>query len=244
MSKRSYEKEGVKELQKDIRDDPMSPKSPESVTSPITEDTHGWHKKERERKDSAKKKLINVLKCNEIVKNEPTQQEPMVDLKSLKIRADEENLRNSITLADFGIKTKKKASLDKLSTSPQISSISEMKMGWNMDNVELKPISQPSPNLFKDPTPSSSSKKNQPSTPKPSSSGTFSSIIKSEKKERENYEKIKSKSLILTQIEERAITELSEFYNITKIFDEDIKISRKVQSVSQNLSSWHAGAVA
>lgn len=243
LTKRSYEKEGVKELQKDIREDPMSPKTPETITSPIVEDTKGWHKKERERKDSAKRKLINALKCNEIVKSEPSQQEPMIDLKSLKTAIEEEYPRSTITLADFGIKSKKKILLEKVSTPP-VPTTPEVKMGWNMDNIELKPVNQTPTDLFKDPNPSNSKKK-QPTTPRPSTSGQskFSAIVKSEKKEKENYEKIKSKSLVLTQIEERAIREISEFYNVSKIFDEDIKVSRKVHVAALNLSSWHSGAV-
>jgi hypothetical protein len=46
---------------------------------------------------------------------------------------------------------------------------------------------------------------------------------------------------VLTQIEERAILQLSEFYNISNIHDEDIKIDRKIQPASQNLSQWHGG---
>lgn len=229
----------------------MSPKTPESVISdlksPLLEDNHGWHKKERERKDSAKRKLINALKCNDIVKNELAQQEPMIDLKSLKISVEEEAPRNAITLADFGVKTKKKILFDKLSTPPASAALTPevKKMGWNMDNIELKPANTSTSDIFKDPPSSLSTKKKQQS-PKPSTSSAqnkFTSIIKNEKKEKENYEKIKSKSLILTQIEERAITELSTFYNISKIFDEDIKIDRKIQIASQNLSAWHGGAL-
>lgn len=225
-------------MQKEIRDDPLSPKTPEAnVTSP--DKSTGWHTKERERKDSAKRKLLTAAKCNEIVKNEQTVQEVMVDLKSLKVSNEEEKAtRNSFTLADFGIKSKKKSSILPTCSTPQVQ---EVKIGWNMDNVELKPINKDNSDPFKP-----NSKKSSSSIPKPSTSSAgekkFSSIIKSEKKEKENYEKIKSKSLILTQIEERAITELSEFYNITKIYDEDIKISRKVHVASLNLSSWHSGA--
>lgn len=246
LTKRGYEKEGVKELQKEIREvpsDTLSPKTPEN----IADDSHPrtWQKKERERKDSVKKKLLTALKCNEILKNEPVALEPMIDLRSLKITSEDESPRNHVfTLADFGIKSKKKDLVEKLQRPTSESEDKEVKIGWNMSNVDLKPINQDNnSDPFK--ITAAATKKNQKS-PKPSTSSgdkKFTSIIRNEKKEKENYEKIKSKSLVLTQIEERAITELSEFYNITKIYDEDIKISRKVHVASLNLSSWHSGAV-
>lgn len=235
----------MKELQKEILDvpsDTLSPKTPDNTIT-TSEDPRTWQKKERERKDSVKKKLLTALKCNEIVKNEPVAHEPMVDLRSLKITSDDEAPRNSFTLADFGIKTKKKELIGKFSSSlpPQES---EVKIGWNMSNVDLKPINQD----ISDPFKITAAKKKNQANPKPSTSTSsgekkFTSIIRNEKKEKENYEKTKSKSLVLTQIEERAITELGQFYNITNSFDEDIKISRNVHVASLNLSSWHSGAV-
>ncbi|KAG5683125.1 hypothetical protein PVAND_012425 [Polypedilum vanderplanki] len=260
ITKRNIEKEGKKELQKEIKDsnltEPQSPKTPETPTE--ENQKNSWQKNQRERKDSTKnKKILTAIKCNEILKNETVKQEPMVDLRNLKIsdnnfESSETVQRNAITLADFGIissgKKKKSLSFSESTTaqSPTQQKQPEIvKMCWNMDKIELKPLNTADTNPFLEPTPSTSnSKKQKPQKSKSlSNEKNFSKIIKDERKEKQQFEKIKSKSLILTQIEERAITELSEFYNIDNIFDEDITISRKVQIASQNLSQWHNGIV-
>lgn len=74
-----------------------------------------------------------------------------------------------------------------------------------------------------------------------SDSYSFMNIQKDEKKERAYFEKLKTKSFVLTQIEETAIDELKKFYNIEKVFDESIQIDRvlhKVQS-NMNFAVWH-----
>jgi uncharacterized protein YifE (UPF0438 family) len=255
LTKRGYEKEGVKELQKEIKDtnliEPPSPKSPE-VTTAIDGSGHSWQKNnQRERKDSTKnKKLLAAIKCNEIVKNEPVKQEPMIDLKNLKVSDsfddNDSTPRNAFTLADFGFTSSKKKSLSFSESTPPPPAPKQqeaVKMGWNMNNVELKPTNSEHSDPFKELPSTTSSSKSSKSPKTPKSEKKFSSIIKDERKEKENFEKIRSKSLILTQVEERAIAELSEFYNVDNIFDEDIRISRKVQVASYNLSQWHNGLV-
>jgi inhibitor of Bruton tyrosine kinase len=64
-------------------------------------------------------------------------------------------------------------------------------------------------------------------SPKPGESISFSEILEDEIREKKYVEKVKSKSLILTQMEETAIEELKEFYNVDEVFDENIKIERK-----------------
>lgn len=54
----------------------------------------------------------------------------------------------------------------------------------------------------------------------------FSSILADERQQRENYSKMKSKPLVLTQIEDRAIEDLEKFYNVDEIQDELITIAR------------------
>lgn len=54
----------------------------------------------------------------------------------------------------------------------------------------------------------------------------FSKILDDERKQKQYYEKIKSKSLVHTQIEERAIEELRQFYNVDSVFDENITVER------------------
>ena len=218
--KRIYEKEGMKKL----RDEEVTPepKTPEVNNNfPVQVDDKSW-KKKKERKDSGKRKSSTAVKCNETMKAEATYVEPMVDLKSLGKAL--EPARNLFTLADF-VTPKKKAPV--IPAKVEI----EPKPAWNMNNVELKsPEDLPDPFKIK--------KKVSLPSPKPSAERNFSSIIRDERKDKSNYEKIMSKSLILTQIEEKAIQELSEFYNIDNIFDEHISISRKVLKTSQNLSQW------
>ncbi|XP_055548784.1 inhibitor of Bruton tyrosine kinase [Wyeomyia smithii] len=59
-----------------------------------------------------------------------------------------------------------------------------------------------------------------------SSEKEFSKIQADERRQKQYYEKIKSKSLVHTQIEERAIEELRRFYNVESVFDENITIER------------------
>ncbi|KFB49169.1 AGAP009939-PA-like protein [Anopheles sinensis] len=54
----------------------------------------------------------------------------------------------------------------------------------------------------------------------------FNEILADERRTKQYYEKIKSKSLVLTQIEERAIEELRAFYNVDQVFDESITVER------------------
>lgn len=71
-------------------------------------------------------------------------------------------------------------------------------------------------------------------------SKSFTKILKAEKKERDYYEKLKTKSLVLTQIEETAIDELKKFYNIENVHDEYIYVGRKVQvQPTMNFTMWH-----
>lgn len=71
-------------------------------------------------------------------------------------------------------------------------------------------------------------------------SKSFTKILKDEKKERDYYEKLKTKSLVLTQIEETAIDELKKFYNIENVHDENIFVGRKLQvQPSMNFTVWH-----
>lgn len=237
LLKRNYEKEGMKNNLAPV--ELATQKTPEInnnviLASPEVDDK-SWQKK-RERKDSdRKRKVFTAIKCNEIIKNEAVQQDDMVDLRSFRksVSEEPEPTRNVFTLADFGIKNKKKTSLTPIKVAAV--EVVEVKPlpAWNMDNVELKPVNQQTPDPFKV---TSARKK---SSPKPSpSEKNFTSIVRDERKDKSNYEKIKSKSLILTQIEEQAIMELSEFYNIDNIFDEAISIQRKVHKTSQNLSQW------
>lgn len=71
-----------------------------------------------------------------------------------------------------------------------------------------------------------------------SSSNSFSQILAEEKRQREYYERTKHKSLALTQIEEQAIAELREFYNVDNVTDEVITIQRKSTPATINFAIW------
>ncbi|GBP96547.1 Inhibitor of Bruton tyrosine kinase [Eumeta japonica] len=67
---------------------------------------------------------------------------------------------------------------------------------------------------------------------------SFSQILAEEKRQREYYERIKHKSLALTQIEEQAIADLKEFYNVQNVADEVITIQRKCAQPTINFAVW------
>lgn len=106
-------------------------------------------------------------------------------------------------------------------------------------------ISQTSPgpscSFFQSPPQASNSVFNKFSKSKSSPGGSecFSKILEDERKEREYYEKLKSKSLILTQVEETAIDELKAFYNVDNVYDEAIRVERASHvKPSMNFAVW------
>lgn len=73
----------------------------------------------------------------------------------------------------------------------------------------------------------------------PSDSECFTKILEDERKERQYYEKLKSKSLVLTQVEETAIDELKSFYNVDNVYDEAIRIERASHiKPTMNFAVW------
>lgn len=71
------------------------------------------------------------------------------------------------------------------------------------------------------------------------SNDSFTKILQDERKQKEYYNKMRSKSLLLTQIEETAIHELKKFYNVDNVFDEHIEIERKSNvTPTVNFAKW------
>uniref|UniRef100_A0A182Y6E7 BTB domain-containing protein n=1 Tax=Anopheles stephensi TaxID=30069 RepID=A0A182Y6E7_ANOST len=66
----------------------------------------------------------------------------------------------------------------------------------------------------------------------------FNEILKEERLQKQYFEKIKSKSLVHTQIEEQAIEELRAFYNVEQVFDETITIERYRPPLLENGPSF------
>lgn len=92
------------------------------------------------------------------------------------------------------------------------------------------------------PTPSTSFHRNKFSKSKSSSceADSFTKILQEERKEREYYVKLKSKSLVLTQMEETAIDELKAFYNVDNVYDEFIRVERTSHiKPTMNFAVWH-----
>lgn len=68
---------------------------------------------------------------------------------------------------------------------------------------------------------------------------SFSKILEEERKQKEYFNKMKSKSLLLTQLEETAIAELKRFYNVDDVFDEYIEVERRrAVQPTVNFAEW------
>lgn len=115
--------------------------------------------------------------------------------------------------------------------------------------INIKPCAESSPrdietpNSFFTPPPTPSSTSDGHSLSKTPSlqrhSDSFTKILQDERRQKEYFNKMKSKSLLLTQIEETAIIELKKFYNVENVFDEYIEIERKSNvPLTMNFCSW------
>lgn len=184
----------------------------------------------------------------------PTVQES--DSNNNSMNEDSSYLRHSFTLADFTptkMKTSKSKKQRRLSEqeSNLVAKTPEkeepkpppiVENVWKIDNVKsahLQPIDLSASKTPAKPLQKVKAIKKEKPTTSSSSSSTFSVILKDELKEKQHYEKSKTKSLILTQMEEQAIAEMRSFYNVSMIFDEDISIHRKNQYSNKfNFAIW------
>lgn len=90
-----------------------------------------------------------------------------------------------------------------------------------------------------DPTSFANMMRGQQAASTPTEKGqSFSRILADERRQRESYERMRNKSLVHTQIEETAIAELREFYNVDNIDDETITIARMSRPSDINFSTW------
>lgn len=86
---------------------------------------------------------------------------------------------------------------------------------------------------------SPSPSKSSAMSPSVQSNSSFTKILADERKQKDLYNKMKCKSLLLTQIEETAISELKKFYNVDNVFDENIEIERKSNvNPTVNFAQW------
>lgn len=74
----------------------------------------------------------------------------------------------------------------------------------------------------------------------------FEAIQRDEQQEKAYFEKLKTKPLKLTQMEEKAIKSLEVLYNVEHVFDEEIVVERKVRQQPPNQSQlqWSSAAAA
>lgn len=308
--RRNYEKEGIN-LMKNLSFEETSPISnikksnddsivaeAEEISRSFTTESAKWMKVV-EKKDVKKKISLAAIKTNEILRNEPKDQENFIPLKipnpsdldkslstpttSQPIESPTEKTSFNLSLADFtplkGAKLSQKQRRRQLSQSDNLPSTksneiiqeSPNKPAWStpistpeQSNVwKIKTVPEPStsaatksqpiniisPNVaassmnssasFNDSFFSPSPTKSSVPTASVKSNDSFTKILKDERKQKEYYNKMKSKSLLLTQIEESAIDELKKFYNVDNVFDEYIEIERKTNiKPTVNFAKW------
>ncbi|XP_055921882.1 inhibitor of Bruton tyrosine kinase [Eupeodes corollae] len=266
-STRQHEQDAINSMKEmslqDSRKDSVSEKSKviqeaDEVSAKIHDEYKSWLKV-ADKRDVKKKTVVPVaaaaVNANEVLKVEPKPREALVALSPRveKVIPEEETTPTkefNINLAEF---TPIRA--DKLSQKQR----KRLSSDTTMPLTPSKPVEVPQarPNAWGISSPpdlDSSSFMNSPSSltkesptkpatttsgPSPSTSRTsFSKILEDEKKQREYIDRMRNKSLVLTQIEETAITELRHFYNVDNAADEIITIERKKRPVTMNFAIW------
>lgn len=261
----------------------------EELSKSLTNESTKWMKV-ADKKDVKKKVVLVGLKANEVLRNEPKEQENFILLKSASQKSvehsdtvDEASLTDSTTfnlsLGDFtpqkSTKLSQKQRRRQMSQSDSVpplkvemvqsppgksvwntpSSPPEQANVWNVKATpelttstptKTQPINIASSSRAKNSSVSLNDSFFSPSPTKSSatlvsvkSNDSFSKILHDERKQKEYYNKMKSKSLLLTQIEEAAIGELKKFYNVDNEFDEHIEIERKSHvNPTVNFAQW------
>lgn len=181
-------------------------------------------------KKEVKKKA--PIKINDILNIEPKPSENFKVLEPKKVDPEPSTSHAAMSLSDFGVQKGKKMSQKE---RKRLSSTS------NIQVFETPTKSEPtSPPVI---SPWGAVSSNEPSPiekrqRKPSSDCSFTEIIENEKKQKEHFDRMISKSLHLTQIEEQAIVELKQFYNVDNVADEVITIQRKPMPSTINFAVW------
>lgn len=182
-------------------------------------------------KKDIKKKV--PIKTNEVLNSEPKPSENFSVLEQRKVVEPEPSTSHAaMSLSDFGLNKGKKMSQKE---RKRLSSTS------NVQVFETPTKSEPASPIVTSPWGVVSS--NEPSPMerrqrKASSDCSFIEILEDEKKQKEHFDRMISKSLHLTQIEEQAIVELEQFYNVDNVADEVITIQRKPMPRSINFAVW------
>lgn len=253
IEKRNYEREALNSISKKSCEEINTKKTKIPPVSPNNPNEF-WMKIDSKKDTPEKKKMVfAAIKSNEIMKNSSSNSLSDSNFVCLKTMLsspanleenNENNLRNNFTLADFAlnIKSKKNRGIsesDSIAKSPDPAEVTVKKTenAWAINNVAIKKdeiIDLKKVLILKNERLSNNIIKS------PSQTQEFSLILKTELKEKQSYEMSKSKSLALTQVEEKAIEELKTFYNVAGVFDENIKIFRRHHiKNSINFATWH-----
>lgn len=183
--------------------------------------------------DKKEIKKKTPIKTNEIMNNESKPSESFKTLEPKKLVESEPSTSHAaMSLGDFGLHKGQKLSQKQ---RRRISSTSKVEI------LETPTKSIPSPTVT---SPWGVVSPNEPSPiqtrqRKASTDCSFMEILENEKKQKEYFDRMTSKSLHLTQIEEVAIGELSQFYNVDNIADEVITIQRKpMPTTNMNFAVW------
>lgn len=256
LDKRNYEKEGILSIKKMALDDDTLAKidvkklelerEAAEVSEKLEAEAKCWLKV-ADKKDVIKKKtVLAAVKVNELLKTESKTAFDFVPLKSPPQQqvvatpspetSEPERKSTSFSLADFTPMKRSQKSRKRTTSStwdqlvatsppPQPQPVSSPpQSAWNtLPAVEV--ARSPFDEAITKAKPRAGSSRSI-SFDKPAES-SFSSIVESERKQKQYLQKIKTKSLVLTQMEEKAIEELQIFYNVAETFDESITVERK-----------------
>ncbi|KAF5293017.1 hypothetical protein FQA39_LY13786 [Lamprigera yunnana] len=151
-----------------------------------------------------------------------------LELTELSLQSNRLNLKEfpELSCSPISSSCSSKVSPNKLETKHKIIKVSQKEQKRLCSEGSLIIVDNPSPpaqewpkNPWKLPLPKSDDDDQQPAS-------MMQSIIMEEKKLKQNFVKMKTKMLIHTQTEDRAIEDLSKFYNTTEVFDEIITVRR------------------
>lgn len=226
-----------------------------------------WQRVEEKRVEPKRKVTVGSLNANEVLRNEEKMCDNFSNLKLVliedrSVRVEEPNdeslsqVNNSISLGDFlspppssspfavqmgrlSQKQRKRQSSTRKSesewTTPPPAAVVESV--WNVPVNDLVDSPDLSTGAIRKNRSSGGGQKGKGGSERRTLD--FERILVEEKREKEYFDRLKTKPLTLTQLEESAISELMVFYNVDQVFDETIVVTRKVrQKVSQSFSQW------
>lgn len=239
--------ETVRELSKK---DEFIQKEIHEITNQLHSQCNVWSKVTNERKNV---RTVDVAALNTILKSDngdgDIKFEPLNKRKSEPINVNRKNESTEFVQKENSYPREYSLNLSELllissesgrtrnrnrKTSTSFPSENERKPKSNSESSYTEPthLHDSFVEIMKSPQSSSNNSSFIASSPKTDfpqlqSHNLFTDIVADEKRKRSYNDKIKTKSLHLTQIEETAICEFNNFYNIKEMYDEMITIQRK-----------------